>query len=176
VFVDTSDENLRALLLASDGARVAASITSADDWVPGTGTFELELVEGFQVTANAYRLETGSAPREGLPPRGLVRELAAENAAGERIVVFSGGGERDRRGLDRLATGAAGGPVTGAGERTVNGHPGVAYRAPGVRGEVVAWTCAGAEASYAVAVLGVQRIGTADVLGGFRCHADGEGE
>jgi hypothetical protein len=176
VFVDTSDENLRSLLLASNGARLAVSLASADDWVPGTGTFELELLEGFQLKSNVYRLETGAAPREGLPPRGLVRELAAENAAGGRIVVFTGGGERDRRGLDRLATGAAGGPVIAAGERTVNGHPAVAYRVPGVRGEVVAWTCGGAEASYAVAVVGVERIGAADVLGGFRCHADEEGE
>jgi hypothetical protein len=176
VFVDTSDENLRSLLVASNGARVAISVESTDDWLPGTGAFELELLEGFRLTANGYRLETGALPREGLPPRGVVREMTAENAAGARIRVVSGGGERNRKGLDRLATSAAAGPVAAAGEPTVNGHPGVAYRAPGVRGEVVAWTCPGAEASFAVAVLGAERIAVADVLGGFRCHADGEGE
>jgi spermidine synthase len=156
IFRDTALDNLKALLEASDGARLPAGVAVHE-----------RLPDGARRTFAGYRVESGTPVPNGLPPRSMLGELGFEDAAGHRVVMLRASEVRDATGLARLAASAAGGPVTRTGETAVGGHQAVVYRPAGTGPAAVAWTCPESGASYAAATDAVE------ALQGFHCHPGG---
>jgi hypothetical protein len=170
-FEDTASDNLRALLEASDDARLP--VWSGNR--PGDPSYRSTSLEatppaGFRLTFTGYRMHVVSSHDvTALPPRQLLDQLTFEDPARHRIEVVSAGMAKDRVGLARLAELAAAGPAAADREASVGGHPGVIYRLPGDGPRAIAWNCPEKKLSHAVAI--DPGAGDVDeVIAGIRCH------
>jgi spermidine synthase len=167
LFHDTTNADLRAMLEASEGARLP--LATGQDFAEG---FDVEGPPGFHSTSRAFRVQV--LPKlgpDGNPTRDLLAEVRFEDGAGRQLVVLSTRRRLEHDDLEQLAREAAGTTVVPDGAAVVDGHAAVAFTARGVRG--AGWTCWQSHTSYAAALLesgeGEGR-GSSDMLRGVRCH------
>jgi spermidine synthase len=167
IFLDTVSENLRALLGASDGARLADSAASGRQ----RGTV---VVDGLRQTFSGYRVEAEGALADGTVPRTLLAESRFEDDTGRSLVVLTAPGLRAQAGLTRLATSVAGAEAAVDGDTRVNGHPALTYRVSAAGLRVVAWNCGAADRAHAAVIVSTDGAEPrASVLDAVRCHAGG---
>jgi spermidine synthase len=171
---DTAPGNLRALLLASDGARIP---TPAPGDLGATAYrvrgFEVVPPSGFRLTFNGLRVGLkGESPQDAAPPRDLLQQLTFTDAQNGRIEVVNARGDVDAAAALRLASIAGAGAPAPTGTGEVAGHSASAYAVAGGTTALV-WSCPRAGTSHALAVTaGGTPLTATDVAAGVRCHAD----
>src|SRR5262249_2669715 len=167
LFHDTTNADLRAMLEASEGARLP--LADGQDFAEA---FDVEGPPASHPPSRAFRIQV--LPKlgpDGNPARDLLAEVRFEDAAGRQLVVLSTRRWLQREDVEQLAREAAGTTVVADGAGVVDGHAAVALTARGVRG--AAWTCWRSDTWYAAALSGfVEGDGgdSSDTIRGVRCH------
>jgi len=167
LFHDTTNANLRAMLDASEGARLP--VAGGQEFAGG---FDVDGPPGFHLTSRAFRVQVlPTLGSDGNPARDLLAEVRFEDGTGRQLVVLSTSKRLERDDLEPLAREAAGTTMVPDGATDVDGHAAVAFAARGIRG--AAWTCWKSHMSYAAALSGFvegDAGASPDTLRGVRCH------
>ena len=149
--LDTSFDNMEALLEASEGA----VLPTMPRKVEGETTDARIVAAGLRLLVSAEHAPSGLRKRE------VVSE-ATYQADGRELRVHTADQVRDGAALTELATRLAGATIARVGDTTVSGHAAVRYRAADGR-DVVAWGCPSRSASFVA-------LGDAAVLAHVTCH------
>jgi spermidine synthase len=167
LFHDTTNADLRAILDASEGARLPAA--GGQEFAGG---FDVDGPPGFHLTSRAFRVQVlPKLGSDGNPARDLLAEVRFEDDAGRQLVVLSTSRRLARDDLEHLAREVAGTTVVPDGAAIVDGHAAEAFTARGIRGAT--WSCWQSRMSYAAALSGFVEGNdgaSPDPLRGLRCH------